>query len=615
MPIISPVESKSPKGRLLHLAIIIALSIGAVTMIYPFVVMLSGSVRSEMDGAELNLVPAFWHDDAVLYAKFLETKYNQDITSLTRVHGRAYFEFAAVEPPADPDPRAAARLEAWVREADLPTHWQALGGVYGVKTVPENLRRLRERLYARYDGDLAALGKDLGVPLANWGVIVLSPPQWLSRRFDYRPDMLHEEYFELMRDRPVAERQLVSITGAFLETMIYPVDGQRSTAKYNLRHPRAPLARYDDFRLPRTVPGADRPVLRREWIEFVRQELNPSFIVVGGGQADAFREMLAEVYNGDIAALSKAWGASFAGFEQVPLPQGEWLSGQRRLDYQAFLATRAPADLVLVGPEYAWADHLRALGRSWDGPAARPMPPMPQLEWHYVLGHTAELRWAFTTRNYIIVWNELVTQGNALVNTVIFVALSIGLSMLINPLAAYAMSRYRLPGTYKLLLLLMATMAFPPMVAMIPQFIVLEKLGLFNTFIALVLPLMVNGYMIFLLKGFFDSLPQELYEAARIDGAGEIRMFFGITMALSKPILAVLALTTFTASYMMFLYPLLVAPDPDMWLISVWLYQFQQRASTPGVFASVVVASIPTLVVFMLVQRTIMRGIVVPTEK
>src|SRR5690606_796220 len=100
-----------------------------------------------------------------------------------------------------------------------------------------------------------------------------------------------------------------------------------------------------------------------------------------------------------------------------------------------------------------------------------------------------------------------------------------------------------------------------------------------------------------------------------IDGAGEFRMFFQITMALSKPILAVLALGTFTSAYTAFLYPLLVAPDQDMWLISVWLYQFTQRASSPAIYASVLIASIPTLVIFLFAQRTIMRGIVVPTEK
>jgi multiple sugar transport system permease protein len=161
----------------------------------------------------------------------------------------------------------------------------------------------------------------------------------------------------------------------------------------------------------------------------------------------------------------------------------------------------------------------------------------------------------------------------------------------------------------------MGTIAFPPMVTMIPQFVLLRHAGLLNTFVALVLPLAVNGYMIFLLKGFFDSLPRELYEAADIDGAGEMRMFFQLTLSLSKPILAVLALGTFTSAYTQFLYPLLVAPDQDMWLLSVWLYQFQQRSSSGLVYASIVIASVPTLLIFLFTQRTIMRGIVVPTEK
>ena len=92
-------------------------------------------------------------------------------------------------------------------------------------------------------------------------------------------------------------------------------------------------------------------------------------------------------------------------------------------------------------------------------------------------------------------------------------------------------------------------------------------------------------------------------------------MFFQIAMSLSKPILAVLGLGTFNAAYTMFLYPLLVAPDPDMWLISVWLFQYQQDASSAGVYAAVIIASVPTFMVFLFAQRTIMRGIVVPVEK
>lgn len=114
---------------------------------------------------------------------------------------------------------------------------------------------------------------------------------------------------------------------------------------------------------------------------------------------------------------------------------------------------------------------------------------------------------------------------------------------------------------------------------------------------------------------FFDSLPKHLYEAALIDGAGEIRMFFTLTMALSKPILAVVALGTFNHAWLAFLYPLLVCPKEEMQVLAIWLYQFQQQAPTPTVFASIMITSIPSLLIFMVTQRTIMRGIAVPAEK
>jgi multiple sugar transport system permease protein len=143
----------------------------------------------------------------------------------------------------------------------------------------------------------------------------------------------------------------------------------------------------------------------------------------------------------------------------------------------------------------------------------------------------------------------------------------------------------------------------------------LRNMDLLNTFAALVLPFAANGYLIFLLKSFFDSLPRELYEAAEIDGASEARIFWQITMTLSTPILAVVALEAFNAAYTMFLYAMIVCPSEDMWLQTVWLSQFQVRASTSAVFAAVVLMCIPTLLIFIFAQRLIMRGIIVPTEK
>src|SRR6202044_689854 len=100
-------------------------------------------------------------------------------------------------------------------------------------------------------------------------------------------------------------------------------------------------------------------------------------------------------------------------------------------------------------------------------------------------------------------------------------------------------------ATGKILLFLLATMAFPAEVAMIPSFLLLKQFHLLNTFSALVLPSAASGYMIFLLKGFFDSLPKELYEAGQMDGAPETTMMMRIALPLSKPVLGYIALMAF----------------------------------------------------------------------
>lgn len=608
MALIGTVESKSWRGRLFYAAIILALCLGGVTILYPFAIMLSGSVRSELDESDLDLIPGYWISRQSLYQKFLETTYNQDIDALNRAHHTPYYSFGQIpETPADSgSSEAAAAFRQFLTESNLPEHWQVLGGISGVRTVPEPLRELRKRLRRQFDGDLAAFGRSVGSMPPSWNTIVLPAPRWTTRRYEYADDAVHRTYISVLQEADPANVQYLSLTGLFLESMIYPIYGRVSTQAYNDAHVR-PLEQWSDLQLPATVP-TDDPRLRAEWEEFVRQELNPSFILFTG-DPQKYTDFLEQAYRNDIAQLNRSWQSHFDRIGQIPLPAGEWLSGQQRQDYEQFLSTQPIELLRLTGPEYAWQQWQQEHGQA---PTAM---PLAALAYDYVQRNSGKLRWTYTLRNYVNVFDELILEGRAMLNTIIFCTLAIIGALLINPLAAYAMSRFQLPGTYKLLLLFMATMAFPPMVALIPQFILLREAGLLNTFVALVLPLLTNGYLIFLLKGFFDSLPAELYEAASLDGAGELRMFFQITMSLSRPILAVIALMTFNGAYTAFLYPLLVAPDPDMWLISVWLYQYQQNSSSAGVFASVVLTSLPTLAVFLVTQRTILRGIVVPTEK
>jgi len=243
------------------------------------------------------------------------------------------------------------------------------------------------------------------------------------------------------------------------------------------------------------------------------------------------------------------------------------------------------------------------------------VPPHEHFHWLEFQKARGHLRQEFLTRNYRAVLECMLFHGRGIANTVLYCVLAVALALIVNPTAAYAMSRYRMPTTYKVLLFLLLTMAFPPMVTQIPVFLMLRQLGLLNTFAALLLPGLANGYSIFLLKGSFGSLGQELYESAQIDGAGEWVMFWHITMALSKPILAVIALSAFTGAYANFMFALLICQDPRMWTLMVWLYRLNGGSGAGVIYASLIIAAIPTLLVFVFCQNIIMRGIVVPVEK
>ncbi|MCR5413278.1 MAG: ABC transporter permease subunit [Kiritimatiellae bacterium] len=226
------------------------------------------------------------------------------------------------------------------------------------------------------------------------------------------------------------------------------------------------------------------------------------------------------------------------------------------------------------------------------------------------------LRDAFA--NYRTVADYLFLRGRAFVNTIILVVLSVLASLTVNPLAAYALSRFRLRSTERILLFLLATMAFPAAVTAIPGFLLLRDLGLLNTFAALVLPTVASGMSIFVLKGFFDALPRELYEAAAIDGAGEWTVFRRITLPMTTPILAVNALNSFIHAYASWEWAFLVCSRESHWTLAVWMYQMSSEtfAGQPWcVMAGFVLVSIPTATVFLLCQKIILRGIVLPSMK
>jgi multiple sugar transport system permease protein len=152
----------------------------------------------------------------------------------------------------------------------------------------------------------------------------------------------------------------------------------------------------------------------------------------------------------------------------------------------------------------------------------------------------------------------------------------------------------------------------PGMVTLVPLFVLVANMGLVNTYWGLILPFLAAPFGVFLMRQFFFAIPDELIDAARIDGASETRIFLQVVMPLAKPALATLGIITFLGSWNNFLWPLVVATTEDKYTLPVALalYSTGQNQTDYGLLlAGAVVVVVPVLVVFLILQRHIVQGV------
>ncbi len=196
-------------------------------------------------------------------------------------------------------------------------------------------------------------------------------------------------------------------------------------------------------------------------------------------------------------------------------------------------------------------------------------------------------------------------------NTVI-VAVSITfLSLLICSMAGYAFAKFRFPGRDKLFIGLLGTLMVPGQITMIPVFLLLNKLRLLNSFPGLILPGLASAFSIFFMRQFIRTIPDELLEAARIDGASERYIFFKIVLPLCKPALATLGIFNFTGSWNSFLWPLIIASSEKMYTLPVAIANLGGQYQTDyGLqMAGAVVVIVPIIIVFLFAQKYFIKGI------
>lgn len=197
-------------------------------------------------------------------------------------------------------------------------------------------------------------------------------------------------------------------------------------------------------------------------------------------------------------------------------------------------------------------------------------------------------------------------------NSLVLCAGSVAGTLLSCSLVAYGFARLRWPGRDLVFAVLIATMLLPWHVTMIPRFLLLRELGLYNTLGALVVPTFLgDAFYIFLLRQFFRTIPEELSDAARLDGCREWGIFWRIILPLSKPALATVALFQFIAAWNDFNGPLLYLSDPQRFPLAYGLEQFvsSHSSQTHLLLAASVLFTLPIVVLFFFTQRTFLRGI------
>ena len=185
-------------------------------------------------------------------------------------------------------------------------------------------------------------------------------------------------------------------------------------------------------------------------------------------------------------------------------------------------------------------------------------------------------------------------------------------NMVFCSMLGYALAKLDFPGKRALFAIVLGTLMIPGVVTFVPLFVITTKLGLSNTLIGMILPFLAGPFGVFLMRQYIQTLPDELIQAARIDGAGELRIFFSVILPLCGPALATLGILTFLSSWNNFLWPLVVAQTEDKYTLPVALalYAVGQNATQYGLLlAGSVVVVLPVLAVFLALQRHIMQGI------
>ncbi len=216
-----------------------------------------------------------------------------------------------------------------------------------------------------------------------------------------------------------------------------------------------------------------------------------------------------------------------------------------------------------------------------------------------------------TFANYVRVWNQL-PVANFFVNSIIVAVATVIFNISLTSLAAYPFAKMKFRGRTVIFYLLLATFIIPPQLTYIPSFVLaVNTFHYYDSILALIFPSLATVFNIFLLRQAFKSVPDDLLDAARIDGAGELRIWWQILMPIVRPSLATAAIFTFVNQWNDFLWPSLMLHTRTAMTLPVGLVALQGMfaSDSRGIAAGVVITVVPIMIFFILLQRQFIRGL------
>ncbi len=207
--------------------------------------------------------------------------------------------------------------------------------------------------------------------------------------------------------------------------------------------------------------------------------------------------------------------------------------------------------------------------------------------------------------------------GRAFANSLGLALAATAISTLLNALAGYAFAKLAFAGRERIFALLIAALVIPGQVAMLPLFLMLKGMGLVNSYAGVLIPGLAGIFGIFLVRQYARGIPDELIEAARIDGAGEFRIFFSVVLPVLKPVLVTLAVFAFLGSWNDFMWPLIVLTDGELHTLPVALASLSREhvQDSELMMAGAVITVLPVLLLFLALQRYYMQGLLMGSVK